>query len=253
MPYHRSRKMVGRRIHGVHSAQGCIRNYGAARVNPQLAQRSNASAEGIDGQRAADITGNPKSKIFTPGRVIATLVVFGLIVAGGYAILSGIKNPTTARVALPGTQASLAASIPPDHEIPTLDGKSLKLSDYKGKVLIVDFWAIWCPPCRKEIPQLTRLSETNRARGLEIVGLHIDDRGRSPSHAISDFIRQYGISYTVGMASEDVFVDYLGDQETAIPQTLVFDRDGRLVEHIVGYSDRDARKLDLAVNGALAR
>jgi thiol-disulfide isomerase/thioredoxin len=222
-------------------------------VNPQLIQRSNSPGEAMEGQRTPEAAGASRSTLLTPGRVIATLVVFGLIVAVGYAILSGMKSAGTPRVALPGSDVSVAATVPPDHDIPTIDGNTLKLSAYRGKVLVVDFWAIWCPPCRKEVPQLTRLAEANRGKGLEVVGLHIDDRGRSSSQAIREFIRQYGISYTVGIASDEVFVDYLGDEETAIPQTLVFDRDGKLVEHLVGYGDKDARKLDTAVNGALAR
>ena len=191
-------------------------------------------------------------KLLTTGRVIATIVVFALIVAGGYALFSGTMGTSLARLALPGSDASLASVIPPDHQIPTLEGRSLKLSDYRGKVLVVDFWAIWCPPCRKEVPQLTRLADTNRSKGLEVVGLHIDDQGRSSPEAIREFIRQYSLSYTVGFASNDVFVDYLGNEETAIPQTLVFDREGRLIEHLIGYNDADARRLDSVVNRALA-
>ena len=66
-----------------------------------------------------------------------------------------------------------------------LDGAAIKLSGYQGKVVVMDFWATWCPPCRQEVPQLTRLQKENQERGLEVVGLHIDDRGRSTPEASS--------------------------------------------------------------------
>lgn len=195
--------------------------------------------------------GPTESKLMTPGRVIATFVVFALIAFGGYVVFSG-RAGGTARIALPGSDSSVSARIPSDYEIPTLDGRQLRLSDYRGKVVVVDFWAIWCPPCRKEIPQLTRLAEANRAKGVEVVGLHIDDRGRSSPEAIRAFVDQHGLGYTVGFATDEVFVDYLGEDETAIPQTLVFDRTGKLVEHLIGYGDSDAGRLDAAVNRAIA-
>jgi hypothetical protein len=97
-----------------------------------------------------------------------------------------------------------------------------------------------------------RLAQQNRARGIEVIGLHIDDQGRSSQSAIKKFITQYEINYTVGMASYEMFTAYLGTEEDTIPQTLVFDRKGNAVAHFVGYDQSHARKLDEAVNLALA-
>jgi thiol-disulfide isomerase/thioredoxin len=186
------------------------------------------------------------SNLWTPGRVVATIAVVGLIAALGFTFLGRSSN--NARLVLPGTAD---AQTPLDVEIPTIDGQKIKMSDYRGKVVVVDFWATWCPPCRKEIPQLTRIARANREKGLEIIGLHIMD-GRSSDAAIRAFMEQYGINYTVGKANNELFVAYLGEQQTAIPQTLVFGRDGKLVEHLIGYSEPEASKLDAAVNRALA-
>ena len=192
----------------------------------------------------------PKNTFWTPARILATAVVVALVVIA--ACRSEVA--TNSNLVLPGSQVSSAASkvVPRDFDIPTLDGSTFKLSEYRGKVVVVDFWATWCPPCREEVPQLVRLAQQNRARGIEVIGLHIDDQGRSSQSAIKKFITQYEINYTVGIASYEMFTAYLGTEEDTIPQTLVFDRKGNAVAHFVGYDQSHARKLDEAVNLALA-
>ncbi|HKP13508.1 MAG TPA: TlpA disulfide reductase family protein, partial [Blastocatellia bacterium] len=166
---------------------------------------------------------------WTAGRVVATAIVGLLIATFGYMMFSGhAELKTDARIVLPGTPVS-SPPAPPDYNVPTLDGSAIKLSGYQGKVVVMDFWATWCPPCRQEVPQLARLQRENQARGLEVVGLHIDDRGRSTPEAIRRFINDFGINYTVGIANDEMFTAYLGTADDTIPQTLVFDRKGRLV------------------------
>lgn len=196
-----------------------------------------------------------KETFWTPGRIIATAVVAVLIATIGYALLSAHPEETAAaKLALPGTPVSNApsASQPADFNIPTIDGRTIKLSEYRGKVLVIDFWATWCPPCRQETPQLARLAKENRDRGLEVIGMHIDDRGRSSRDDIRKFIDHYGITYTVALATDDMFTSYLGTEDDTIPQTLVFGRDGRLIKHLIGYTPAHGKLLDEAVNEALA-
>lgn len=197
---------------------------------------------------------NTKPTFWTPGRMIATGVVAALIATIGYTLLSPHPDEKAdSKVVLPGTSVSNPTSkVPADFEVRTVDGRTIKLSDYRGKVLVMDFWATWCPPCRLETPQLARLARENRHRGLEVIGLHIDDRGQSSPEDIRKFIDHFGITYTVGLATDDMFTSYLGTEDDTIPQTLVFGRDGRLIKHLSGYSESHGKLLDEAVNQALA-
>ena len=197
---------------------------------------------------------NAGTTFWTPGRLIATVVVVALIATVGYTVLSGHRGENTnLGLALPGTSVSDPSTrVPADFDVRTVDGRTIKLSGYRGKVVVMDFWATWCPPCRQETPQLARIASEGRDRGVEVVGLHIDDRGRSSPEDIRKFINNYGISYTVGWATDDMFTSYLGTVDDTIPQTLVFGRDGRLIKHLIGYDQSHGKILDEAVNQALA-
>lgn len=197
---------------------------------------------------------NTATNLLTPGRIIATLAVAFLVATVGYMLLTGHpEGDDRIMLELPGTQVSTSsARMPPDFEIKTIDGRSIRLSDYRGKVVVLDFWATWCPPCREGTPQLVRIANEKRDRGVEVIGLHIDDRGRSSPGAIRKFAEQFNVSYTIGLATDDMFTSYLGTADDTIPQSLVFDRSGKAIAHFVGYSRSSAQELDEAVNRALA-
>jgi cytochrome c biogenesis protein CcmG/thiol:disulfide interchange protein DsbE len=203
-----------------------------------------------------DDKSNSPETLLTPGRIIATLVLAVLIIViGKMVFFGGGRVPVDSKARLPVVNPAAAeastADAPPDFPIPTMDGRTIKLSDYRGKVLVIDFWATWCPPCQAETPELVKVAREDGPKGVEVVGLHIDDRGRSSPEKIRGFISQYQIPYTVGMATDDVFVAYLGREDDTIPQTLVYNRDGKLIAHFVGYDPSNPNAVDQAVNKAL--
>jgi thiol-disulfide isomerase/thioredoxin len=121
-----------------------------------------------------------------------------------------------------------------DVPITRLDGSRFNLRDYQGKVLVVDFWATYCPPCVKQAPQLAELSRRHRDRGLEVIGLTSDEK-------VEEFIRRVGINYTIGYAGNWLSRSFLfgTEDETGappIPQLFIISRQGKVVEHLIGDS-----------------
>lgn len=158
---------------------------------------------------------------------------------------SGNRAPQSA---YPMPPASVSSDVS-QYGFTLLDGSRMKLGDYKGKVLVLDFWATYCPPCREEIPQLIELQRRYSTQGLNIVGLNVggpDDRPKVP-----EFVRAYRIQYTLGYPDTPLVDLYLGENDS-IPQTLVFDRNGQLVKHFIGYDQTMPAELEQAIQMALA-
>jgi len=124
-------------------------------------------------------------------------------------------------------------------EVTKLDGGTFKLSDFRGKVLVVDFWATYCPPCVRQVPQLAELSKKYRDKGLEVVGLTSDDK--ADQEKVVGFLKKAGADYTIGYDNQwlsSAFLKGTEDETGAppIPQLFVISRDGRVVEHMIGDS-----------------
>jgi thiol-disulfide isomerase/thioredoxin len=114
------------------------------------------------------------------------------------------------------------------------DGTRATAGDYQGKVLLLDFYATWCAPCRKSIPRLNALHKTFGANDVMIVGLNVggaDDRVK-----VKDFARELNIQYPLGFPDQSLTDLFLSDNQE-IPQTFVFGRDGQLKGRFIGYED----------------
>lgn len=122
----------------------------------------------------------------------------------------------------------------PDFTLKTLDGKSITLSDLRGKAVLLNFWATWCEPCKVEIPWFVDLQKQYGGQGLEIVGVAMDD---NPSpQKIEAFTKQLGVNYTV-LIGNDAVGDLYGGIEN-LPTTYYVGRDGKIVQRVVGLVGR---------------
>ncbi len=122
--------------------------------------------------------------------------------------------------------------VAPAWELKDLEGKAVKLSDFKGKVVLLNFWATWCPPCREEIPDLVALQNQYRDQGLVVIGLSFD---RAPA-AVKSFATRNKINYPLVMADQETAVAY-GNVE-AIPTTFFIGRDGKVASAHAGGADK---------------
>jgi len=112
----------------------------------------------------------------------------------------------------------------PEFKLSGLDGKPVTLADSRGKVILLNFWATWCGPCRAEIPDLVELQNKYKDR-LQILGLVVDDDDQD---AIKDFVEKFGINYPVALATNDIRMHYGGI--AALPTSFVLDAEGRIVQ-----------------------
>jgi thiol-disulfide isomerase/thioredoxin len=131
------------------------------------------------------------------------------------------------------TQAAEAAKAPA-WELSDPDGKPVKSSDFAGKVVILDFWATWCPPCKAEIPGFVELQEKYRDKGLVIVGVSLDEQGPA---VVKPFMQQFQINYPIVMGDEKTAQDFGG--VTAIPTTFIIDKAGNIVKKHVGFAPKE--------------
>ena len=128
------------------------------------------------------------------------------------------------------------------------DGQRNLFSQYSGSVLILDFYATWCLPCRKSIPQLVGLQDRFKDQGLRVVGLNVGGPNDWPK--VPEFSRELKIQYTLAVPDADLSGFLLSDSQQ-IPQTFIFDRRGRLTKRIIGFSDSDTEVLRTAVESTV--
>ena len=128
------------------------------------------------------------------------------------------------------------------------DGTHDILADYKGKVLVLDFYATWCGPCRRSIPQLIELQRRHERDGLKVVGLNVG--GQEDLEKVSDFARELQIQYTLALPDNELISLLLSDNGN-IPQTFIFDRKGLLIKRLIGYGPANEEEINRIVEGAL--
>ena len=159
------------------------------------------------------------------------------------------QQPRTNLPMPPVESAHRASTAAPRGAWTQLDGRRAALEDYRGQVVVLDFWATYCPPCREEIPHLVELQKRFGPQGLKVVGLNVGGEEDRPK--IPEFVKLYRIQYELADPEDETVSSFLADDDS-IPQTFVIDRQGRLVTHVVGFDDSVAAQLERAVSQALA-
>jgi cytochrome c biogenesis protein CcmG/thiol:disulfide interchange protein DsbE len=124
----------------------------------------------------------------------------------------------------------------------------VRLGDLKNKVVILDFYATWCEPCRESIPHLIDLHRRYSSKGLEIVGLNVG--GSDDYEKVPAFAREFEIPYQLGIPDPELEQTFMAD-EGAIPQTFILDREGNVVKRYIGYDDSLLDELESAVQSSL--
>lgn len=181
-------------------------------------------------------------KFWTPLRVVSTLIVLGLLAAFGASSCNS-NDPPASRSTTPSTSSTSASAgsgntlllpaVVLDTEMKSVNGEPIKLSNYSGKVLLVNLWATWCGPCRRETPELVRLYRDYQDRGVEVVGLSTEDPIAS-EQSVQQFVRDYNVGYQVGWATREVAIALMQGR-ASIPQSFIITRDGRISKRFIGF------------------
>jgi peroxiredoxin len=129
--------------------------------------------------------------------------------------------------------SNLQGKMAPDFTLTSLDGKTVHLSDYRGKAVLLNFWATWCEPCKIEMPWFVEMQKEYGAQGLQVLGVAMDDA--SPKD-ISEFAKQMGVNYPIVVGKDSVGDAYGGVQ--FLPATFYVGRDGKVVDKVFGLKGR---------------
>lgn len=191
-------------------------------------------------------------------RGMLTMAGAGVILALGFAGCNSTEKTTnTPKVtASPGTGSPAPTQSTPaafitlpqevrDLKVETLDGGSLKLSDYNDKVVVVNIWATWCGPCRQEMPELVKMSAEYKARGLVVLGLATSYNENNDPTRAKEFVKSQGVDYKIIWDDGTLAVPLLQSvrAKSVIPQSFVIARGGRIVKHFQGFSILSTPKL----------
>ena len=154
-------------------------------------------------------------------RLLATLVSITALLSGFYLSARYYAEP------IPGSQppssGSLIGDLRPDFMLGSNTGELVSSSDFEGKTILLNFWATWCEPCRKEMPMLMDLQRKHGSTGLQVVGIALDNQ-----ESVKSFVSTYGISYPILVGESDVFETSAayGNTEGVLPYSVLIDSEG---------------------------
>jgi thiol-disulfide isomerase/thioredoxin len=174
--------------------------------------------------------------------------VLGILLVGLTACGSEDDTPSPSDAPKTNTDARSAASNyetdptpAPDMPLETLDGEEINLAEQDGNVVLVNFWATWCAPCRKEIPDLIDLQASLESEGLRVVGIALDEEGRS---VVEPYVEKMNINYPI-VIDTTRSVESKFDAMYGLPTTYVVNPDGDIVKRVLGIFPTDEMKPEL--------
>jgi peroxiredoxin len=210
----------------------------------------------------------PDEKVWTRGRITSVAARLAVILPlaivsyhiGDLVPVATATTPTPVNANAPApASAPAVTAAPPAPDLPPavsvvplkdVKGGSFKLADFFGKVMVVNLWATWCGPCRREIPELVKLHKEFHSRGVEMIGLTTENPEAS-AEKVHKFIQDFQIDYRIGWAPAEVGAPLMQGHE-AIPQTFVISRDGWILKHFIGFSPANtSAQLKQALEDAL--
>ncbi len=169
------------------------------------------------------------SKILTP--ILALLLTFTLIACASEK-KTGDKKTKKEKSVTSSTEA-------PAFTLKDSQYNDVSLADFNGKVIILDFWATWCPPCLMEIPHFIELQKEYGEKGLQVIGVSVDQEGWK---AVTPFVQEQGINYPILLTDRSVYMAYQKllppGQQGGIPFTFILDKEGNVQDQIVGYREK---------------
>ncbi|MFN3344387.1 MAG: TlpA family protein disulfide reductase [Chloroherpetonaceae bacterium] len=178
---------------------------------------------------------------------ILTISVVLVVAASGMALMMTPASNAEAVQTSVATDGKKA----PDFSLTTIDGKSLNLYDYKGKGVIINFWATWCPPCRAEIPDMIELQKEYESKGFSFIGIAVGDE----EEKVKAFVSAQKMNYPVAMGSRELAASYgKFTKEGAIrgiPTSFVINGKGEIVDYFIGA--RDKATFTEAIKKAIAK
>ena len=126
--------------------------------------------------------------------------------------------------------------IAPTFTLEDISGQAISLGQFRDRIVLLDFWATWCPPCRQSIPELVALQKKYDHQGLVVLGVSMDDPRDVDNEKMLSFKKQFEINYRILRVSRDVVRDYFSDGRMAIPTLFIINREGRITDKHVGYA-----------------
>ncbi len=133
----------------------------------------------------------------------------------------------------------------PDFTLKTLDGQEMTLSKLRGRVVLLDFWATWCGPCRESIPHLVHLQKTYQEKGFEVIGMNMD---KGDAETVRHFVKSMDIPYIITVTSDEVSRNY---GVTALPTTILIDKEGRIRQKFLGFTSEISKQITSLVSELL--